>query len=165
MHWTTPKSCVLVPFVISHPSIEALEVAIDLVGGKQNLTNVHVVHVITQVAPMTPGLVFEAYTPRDLEQTARAAIQKELAENGYDGVQVHVEVGEPANAIRETAQACHAQVIVIPSHGRSGLERWLVGSVAEQVLRHAPCPVLVLPIAELAAQAQTVTADPVNAPA
>ncbi len=53
-------------------------------------------------------------------------------------------VGKPANEIVKAAKDWPADVIVIGSHGRSGITRVLLGSVAEGVMRHAPCPVLVV---------------------
>jgi nucleotide-binding universal stress UspA family protein len=55
-----------------------------------------------------------------------------------------VAVGKPAAEIVKTAKEWPADVIVIGSHGRHGLERALLGSVAEGVMRHAPCSVLVV---------------------
>ncbi len=52
--------------------------------------------------------------------------------------------GAPAAAIVATAHACDADLIALTTHGRTGLERLLLGSVAEEVLRHAPCPLLVV---------------------
>jgi nucleotide-binding universal stress UspA family protein len=51
-------------------------------------------------------------------------------------------VGDPANAIVEAAEQEHADIIVIGTHGRTGLTRLLMGSVAEAVVRKAKCPVL-----------------------
>ena len=50
----------------------------------------------------------------------------------------------PANAIVEYARSIHADAIVVGTHGRDGVPRILMGSVAELVVRHAPCPVLVV---------------------
>jgi len=50
--------------------------------------------------------------------------------------------GDPATVIAETAQDAAADLIVMGTHGRSGLPRLVMGSVAEDVLRRAPCPVL-----------------------
>ena len=55
-----------------------------------------------------------------------------------------VVVGRPAAEIVKAAKEWPADVIVIGSHGRHGLERALLGSVAEGVMRHAPCSVLVV---------------------
>lgn len=55
-----------------------------------------------------------------------------------------IHAGKPASEIVRTAREWTADVIVIGSHGRHGFQRALLGSVAEEVMRHAPCPVLVL---------------------
>lgn len=57
---------------------------------------------------------------------------------------VFVEMGKPASKIVEGARSWRADLIVIGSHGRGGVERLLLGSVAESVVRHASCPVLVV---------------------
>ena len=53
-------------------------------------------------------------------------------------------VGEPADEIRHAAGARHADLIVMGTHGRGGLSRLVMGSVAENVSRYADCPVLTL---------------------
>ena len=52
--------------------------------------------------------------------------------------------GDPAESIVEAATAEGADVIVVGSHGRAALGRALIGSVSDQVVRHAPCPVMVV---------------------
>lgn len=54
-------------------------------------------------------------------------------------------IGKPGAEIVKAAKDWPADVIVIGSHGRGGLKRLLLGSVAEAVMRHSPCPVLVIP--------------------
>jgi nucleotide-binding universal stress UspA family protein len=56
----------------------------------------------------------------------------------------HVAVGAPAEEILALAESLGAALIVIGSHGLGGLERWLIGSVAEKVVRGASCPVVVV---------------------
>ena len=56
-----------------------------------------------------------------------------------------VVTGEPADAITSWAVAKQVQLIILGTHGRSGLEHFFMGSVAERVLRQAPCAVLVVP--------------------
>lgn len=61
--------------------------------------------------------------------------------------------GQPAAAIAGYARQHNIDLIVMPTHGRTGLSRFLLGSVAEEVLRHAPCPVLTIRAAATAAAA------------
>jgi nucleotide-binding universal stress UspA family protein len=53
-------------------------------------------------------------------------------------------VGRPEEGILRAAQYKQASLIIVGSHGRTGLKRLLMGSVAERVIGHAPCPVLVV---------------------
>lgn len=53
-----------------------------------------------------------------------------------------VRIGSPAAEVVAAAKDLHADLICIGTHGRGGLSRVLLGSVAEEVVRHAPCPVL-----------------------
>lgn len=57
---------------------------------------------------------------------------------------VIVDVGDPADKIIDNAAALDADLLVINTHGRSGLARWTYGSVAAKVLEAAPCPVLLV---------------------
>jgi nucleotide-binding universal stress UspA family protein len=57
-----------------------------------------------------------------------------------------VEPGPPSSTVVYSAKNESADLIVMSSHGRSGLPRVLMGSVTEQILRKAPCPVLVVPL-------------------
>jgi nucleotide-binding universal stress UspA family protein len=78
----------------------------------------------------------------------RDGVREELNELNVpdDGVDVvrRIEEGNPATEILNIAQLCHADMIVMGSHGRRGLRRWFRGSVAEAVIRKATCPVLTI---------------------
>lgn len=58
----------------------------------------------------------------------------------------HVESGDPARVILELAEKGHYDLIVLGTHGRSGPGRWLMGSVAERIVQHAPCAVFTVPL-------------------
>ena len=81
------------------------------------------------------------------ENGARAyleGIESQLTALGLS-VQPVVEKGDPATAIIERARTSGADLIIMSTHGRSGPGRWLYGSVADEVLRHAPVPILLVP--------------------
>jgi nucleotide-binding universal stress UspA family protein len=59
-------------------------------------------------------------------------------------IAVYVATGHPAERIVALATAIDASVVVMGTHGRTGLKRWVLGSVAEEVVRRAPCSVFVL---------------------
>lgn len=71
-------------------------------------------------------------------------ITRKLVEVGYI-VTLDVRTGEVANAIINTAHDGY-EIIVMATHGRTGFSKALLGSVAERVLRQAPCPVLLIPV-------------------
>jgi nucleotide-binding universal stress UspA family protein len=75
-----------------------------------------------------------------------------------------LEHGDPATEVVRVAQETAADLIVLGTHGRTGLGRVLLGSVAETVLRQAPCPVLTVR-APLPADARAKAAQPAEAPA
>ncbi len=60
-------------------------------------------------------------------------------------VETSVQVGDPAQCIIDYAQQIHADLLVMTTHGRSGVSRWVFGSVTYKVLNAAPCPILVVP--------------------
>jgi nucleotide-binding universal stress UspA family protein len=65
-----------------------------------------------------------------------------------DAVETIVKEGDAAEMILETAKEINADMIIMASHGRKGLERLLVGSVSENVLRHSAFPILIIPTKE-----------------
>lgn len=99
----------------------------------------------------TPTDVDFAATQRELlaekemqaaEKNAKAV--KEAAQKEGVAVQAFVMTGKPADAIIETAKEKNADLIIVGSHGRTGLERLLMGSVAERVIVMSACAVLVV---------------------
>jgi nucleotide-binding universal stress UspA family protein len=77
----------------------------------------------------------------------RAAARQQLASLTSDThlpVDCRVEEGEVVSAILRIADEISADLILMGSHGRTGLDRLLIGSVAEGVLRKAPCPVVLI---------------------
>jgi nucleotide-binding universal stress UspA family protein len=136
-----PRSCVIVPVDFSADSLAALEVGRQLVSKPEEL---HVVHVVIDITPLEAGEVWGVIDPQARVEQVDKVLKEKLADAKYQGVHTAVLLGEPAHGIANYAQEKHADLIVIPSHGRTGLTRLLIGSVAERVVRLAHCPVLVL---------------------
>jgi len=136
-----PKRCVIVPIDFSADSMEALEVGRSLVDAPEHL---HVIHVIIDIAPLEAGEVWGVIDPQARVGQIEKLLKEKLTDDKYQGLQIAVVLGEPAHGIANYAQEKHAELIVIPSHGRTGITRLLIGSVAERVVRLAHCPVLVL---------------------
>ncbi|MEM6789696.1 MAG: universal stress protein [Myxococcota bacterium] len=83
-----------------------------------------------------------------LEQAAHdelLALRNRCAPDHEQAVLTAVEAEHPATAICQRAEASEADLVVVGTHGRTGIARMLIGSVAEGVARHAPCDVLTVP--------------------
>ncbi len=131
---------ILVPIDLSTNSLEAIKVASSLakVGGGE----------IVFLFVAIPDLPTESgYAVIEADAAVRAA-QEELQriKPAFDDIKHSHEVrrGDPASEIVRCAQELRCDMVVMTTHGRSGLTRLLMGSVAEHVIRHAPCPVLTL---------------------
>jgi nucleotide-binding universal stress UspA family protein len=141
MGWSTPKKSVLVPFDFSDASKEALRTALDLV---EKPADIDVVYVMTPPSPPSPGVVWGEIDVETMRERARETLADELKSLGAAGATPHVLVGSAAKRLVDFARERASELVIIPSHGRTGVERWIMGSVAERVVRLAPCPVLVL---------------------
>lgn len=71
-------------------------------------------------------------------------VKTSLKANAYVNVWVEYAFGPASREIVSKAAQLNASMIVMNSHGRDGLARWWMGSVAEKVTRHSPCPVLLV---------------------
>lgn len=106
--------------------------------------------VITPSLNYSPALVAPATSPEIVEadvRSAKAYLAREQKDDVLNGVETEtvVEVSLPASAeLIDLARTTHADLIVMCSHGRTGLMHWALGSVAHQVVRTTPIPVLVL---------------------
>lgn len=140
MSWL-PKKTVVVPVDFSEASSEALKTAREFVAEPKDLRVIYVT-----LSPLSFGSA-EGWPIEDAESHKRAAeahLSKFLATHQASDVTQVVRVGDPGLVIADYAAECHADLIVMPSHGYHGVKRVLLGSVAERVLRHTTCPVLVL---------------------
>jgi nucleotide-binding universal stress UspA family protein len=104
-----------------------------------------VVSVIDPGSLLLPGGRFRARVDqvRELrEQQAQALVERGRTE-GVD-VSFLVWTGDPGDMIVSAAEAEHVDMVLVGSHGRGAVGRFFLGSVSEHVVRHAPCPVLVV---------------------
>jgi len=136
-----PKKSVIVPVDFSEESIDAINVGLALVDLPSHL---HVVHVLIDITPLEAGEVWGVIDPQTRMEQMEKALKQRLADPKFQDVQRAVVMGDPAHGIAHFAEEKKAELIVIPSHGRTGLTRLLIGSTAERVVRLAHCPVLVL---------------------
>ncbi|HJN93256.1 MAG TPA: universal stress protein, partial [Dehalococcoidia bacterium] len=110
----------------------------------ENPTHLHVMHVLPSRAYADPGVVTDQVDDEERKRRALAHLREELASHNLAGVTFYVSTGDPGHEIVDYAETVGADLIVLPSHGRTGLKRLLIGSCAERVVRLAHCQVLVL---------------------
>ena len=133
---------VVVPIDFSDESRAALDTAMEIVD--QKAEKIHVIHVLAELSPAEPGVIWGEISNENRVQHVREALGELFPGEKYKGVQVEVTFGNAGFRISEYAESIGADLIVISSHGRTGIERMLIGSVAERVVQHSHCPVLVL---------------------
>lgn len=108
-------------------------------------SKVTLLHVSDPHAFIPPQSVLEPRSTTD--ETAHRTELESLRDAHLDGVEVDLAIVEdhaPARAICDYATEHDVDLIVVGSHGRGGMERWLIGSVAERVVRHATANVYVV---------------------
>jgi universal stress protein A len=132
-----PFHSILVPMDFDESAKAALDLAKEIAAAGD--ATIHLMHVMTIL--LVPGEAANVVVAR--EDEVRAALDK-IAGEKLNGVrhQLHVRTGDTARAVVDTARELNIDLIVMPTHGRHGLPRFFLGSVAERVVREAPCPVL-----------------------
>ena len=135
---------ILVPTDFSQASEHALAHAQALArsfGG-----SLHLLHVVPDPVLASAWSEAYAYDLTTLGERLRAEAQQQLAERagaiGDVPVTTEALVGSPAALIALTAAERGVDLIVMGTHGRGGLTHFFMGSVAERIVRSAPCPVL-----------------------
>ena len=139
---------ILCPTDFSAISVHAFEHAAALAAWHQAaLTVLHVqpdtVAPVSELAYMADAMLLGS----PLREAVEAELSSVVAPARRVGLRADGELreGRPAIEIVRAAQERHADLIVMGTHGRSGFQRWVLGSVAETVLRRAQCPVLTVP--------------------
>jgi universal stress protein A len=134
---------ILHPTDFSEHSMAAFDIARDL--ARQNRASILLLHVAE-----SPGPEQISYREATTQLQPEAYFQRLLAEMRSLFQSLGTEVplqyliveGHPATEIDRVARDRHCDLIVVGTHGRSPLQRLLLGSTSEQLIRHAPCPVL-----------------------
>jgi universal stress protein A len=136
---------ILVPTDFSAPANKALHQAVAM--AKQYNAKIILLNVVVPIGA-TPDF---AYNPMVLENDkVMAATEEQLKrlvkKQGLDGIveRTLVRYGSPYNEISAAAKSLKSDLIVIATHGYTGLKHVFLGSTTERVVRHAPCPVLVI---------------------
>lgn len=130
---------ILVPTDFSRPSERALDYAQDL--AQQLGASLHLLHVVNRPL-LAEGLAAEASISEKFESDAVRSMEARLRKLAPGAESTDVVFGYAAKAIVDWALRLAADLIVMGSHGRTGVAHLMLGSVAEAVVRTARCPVL-----------------------
>ena len=139
-----PKT-ILVPVDFGAASVAALDYAVELAAKLD--ARVHLLHVVgimtlsaeyglAVTQPILDSLVESSQKELDrvaTERTSKAMLAPTL-----------LEVGDARTIIVQVAERIHADLVVMGTHGRRGVKRVVLGSVAEHIARTAPCPVMLI---------------------
>lgn len=150
---------VLCPVDLSSFSLQGLKLALKMAEASDAILDIlHVIHnpfdeiYLTEITQTDPALI-DAYAT---EPQRRAKILRATEEHSevllkqfchevvqhYGKVRYHIRRGDPFEAILEASEDLMTELVVLATHGRTGLKRLVIGNVAEKIVRHAPCPVL-----------------------
>ncbi len=135
-----PFRRILSPIDFDENSLAALDVAAQI--ARDNDGTVLLLHVVPMVIPAS-GMPVYVDIYKGQEEVAREKL-REIASKRLRGIKYELltHMGEPAGTILRNARRQATDLIVMATHGRRGFSRVLLGSIAEMVLREAPCPVL-----------------------
>ena len=150
---------ILCPVDMSEFSLDALRLAVKLAEcSDATLDILHVIHnpfdelYMSALTESDPALI-DAYAVEPLKRAKIVRATEEHSEvllkqfchdtvKHHSRVRYHVRNGDPFELILDGAQDFLTDLIVLATHGRTGIKRLVIGNVAEKVVRHAPCPVL-----------------------
>ena len=133
---------ILVPTDFSVSSLQAVRIAKTIAKHDTDITVVYVGHDYDLIAPAN---IWGAGGIPDVDGERHQIRLKTWADdNELGNVRLQTRTGDPGTEVCKLAEEIGCQLIVVPSHGRHGIQRVLLGSVAERIIRHCGCSVLVL---------------------
>lgn len=139
----TSKPSILCGIDFTTASEEALRVAVEETKRRDGILDL--IHVWYPIDPMPVDMsgvglpIYDAELPAEL----RSQLDRIQVDLPPDQVRRHLEFGPAADQIVRKAEELHSELLVVGTHSRGPIMRWFVGSVATDLLRSAPCPILV----------------------
>ena len=135
------KKSIVVPVDFSGESKHAVETASKFTETPESI---HLVHVLLPLDAVSPGVVWGDVTDKSRQEAIEEKFTQFLKDENLEGATTEIRFGSPGAEIAEYADEQNAELVVLSSHGYHGIKRMLLGSVAEVVIRHVHCSVLVL---------------------
>jgi len=138
---TYPYADILIPTDGSEQAAAAIDVGVDITSNYDAR-----LHALSVVEPIAMGVDFQSADVFELlEEAAQSAVdsvEKKASQASLSKVETAVKYGHPYREIHSYVDANDIDLVVMGTHGRSGLERYLLGSVTEKVVRTSAVPVL-----------------------
>jgi nucleotide-binding universal stress UspA family protein len=135
------NTAIIAPIDFSEEADRAVEMGFRFASRPEMVT---VIHVATPLITFEPVSGINILSDDERRAELEAALRKRYRDRKFGGVNFEVRFGDPGHEIVGLSKEIKAGLIVMTSHGRTGLAHVLLGSVAERVVRLAHCPVLVL---------------------
>lgn len=135
---------VLIPTDFSEQSSRAVDDGLAMVDTPERLIVLHVAQSLSSLYEGDPLVGVNMVSDEERTDQLLKLLRERFSDEKYKKVQFKVTHGTPAEEITRVAEEENIELIILPSHGRTGLARLMIGSVAEKVVRLAHCPVLVL---------------------
>ncbi|WP_157665044.1 universal stress protein [Mariniblastus fucicola] len=136
-----PAVPIVVPWDFSNHAKAALRYA------RQQFANpdIHVLCVLEAPNPYEIGFQWGVDSEQEAAQKCAEDFAKEAGVQHASETEFECRFGDPADEIARYAKSVHAEFIVMSTHGRTGLQKLVLGSVAQKVITRASCPVILLP--------------------
>jgi nucleotide-binding universal stress UspA family protein len=140
---------IVVPIDFSQMSVQAIQFARQLAlrfGASMHLAHVHEFSYGADFVPSAPPIVPFSFAPyeHDVEQAVLKELESVVRDCGVSSAHCHALTGGPRfEEICRLAETIPADLIIMPTHGRTGLKHVFLGSTAERIVQHSFCPVLV----------------------
>ncbi|MEL4897193.1 universal stress protein [Crocosphaera sp. Alani8] len=131
---------ILVPIDFSQDSFNALDETLNFIKDPNKIT---VIHVLLPLESVDPGVIWSTLNDDTRKDNVKNSFYERYPKSLVDDLILVVKIGNPSLEIVDYAKKDNTDLIVIASHGRTGINRFLLGSVTEKVVRLAECPVLV----------------------
>ena len=126
---------ILLPFDYSDEAAEAVDEALKM--GASRISMLHVLVPLYAIS-VEPGMMIDLGDDQERIDSAINGMQERVNQSDA-GIEYEARIGDPGAEIVDYAKEIGADMIVMSSHGRTGVKRLLLGSVAERVVRHAEC--------------------------
>ena len=135
---------IMVPLDFSDPSSDILTTALRAASDDGKITLLHVGEYLPVVTEGTFGVYPHRKDIAQIKALAKRKLEAAARQHPDRTFEVVVREGRPATAILEAVAEVDPDLVVMGTHGRSRLDHLLIGSVAERVVRKAPCNVLLV---------------------